>query len=262
MIILKMKIQIPGFFSYFTLTRKRDKGIKLLIILLFLGSTSISVIAQAIETIDLKEVPQKKVRKYIESRSIDQMQDFSLIKSSWKKGTNESDFNLREKIFYLKFKLATVWECYRHADPVKTWNGKSIKFALMISKSLNSVTYKNCKFSTEADTGQVYFLDLKVMKGLFNIPVAFEITGIDQDKQIFEFSYIENNKSLGKQTIQFFDNGDGRTRIIHRSYFKSGSNVRDALLYPWFHKKFIKEFHRNMRQFVKHSDSDFTGEII
>jgi len=37
---------------------------------------------------------------------------------------------------------------------------------------------------------------------------------------------------------------------VHRSYFKSGSKLYDALLYPHFHKKFVKEFHRNMGQLV------------
>jgi hypothetical protein len=88
------------------------------------------------------------------------------------------------------------------------------------------------------------------MKGLINIPVAFEIIDIDRKKQILEFSYIDNNKSLGKQTIQFFDNGDGRTMIVHRSYFRSKSWLRNELLYPGFHKKFIKEFHKNMKHLI------------
>ena len=66
-----------------------------------------------------------------------------------------------------------------------------------------------------------------------------------------EISYIDNNKSRGKQTIQFFDNGDGCTRIVHLSYFKSESSLRDNLLYPYFHNKFIREFHGNMRKLIK-----------
>jgi hypothetical protein len=89
------------------------------------------------------------------------------------------------------------------------------------------------------------------MKGLFNIPVAFEIITIDQKKQIMEISYIDNNKSLGKQTIQFFDNGDGSTKIVHLSYFKSESAFRDSFLYPHFHNKFIREFHGNMKQLIR-----------
>jgi hypothetical protein len=222
-------------------------GIKLLFIF---GFISLSSVSQGFETINLKEVPQRSVRKYIQSRAIDKMNDFSAIHSSWKKGINESDFHVIEKKVYLKKELSVVWECYRNTNLPKSLNRHHIRLGLMISKCSNSVTYtKNLDFP-EVDTGQVYFLDLRLLKGLFNVPTAFEITNIDPKQQIVEFSYLDDNKSLGKQTIQFFDNGDGRTRIVHRSYFKSDSWLRDAFLYPYFHKKLIKEFHRNMRHLV------------
>jgi hypothetical protein len=131
------------------------------------------------------------------------------------------------------------------------WNGPSIQLGLMISKYSKSVKYAKNFSIPEIDTGQVYFLNLRLMKGLFNIPVAFEIINIDRIRHILEISYLDNNKSRGKQTIQFFDNGDGRTRIDHRSYFKSGSWFREDILYPYFHKKFIREYHRNMKLFIK-----------
>jgi hypothetical protein len=188
------------------------------------------------------------------SGEFDKMHDFSSIHSSWKKGTDESKFNVIEKIFYLKYKLANVWDCYRHSDPSRTWNGHKIRLGLLISKISNSVTYSGNNSFPEIDTGQVYFLNLKLLKGLLNVPVAFEITNIDQNRQILEFSYLDSNKSKGKQTIQFFDDGNGCTRIVHRSYFKSDSLVRDDL-YPFFHKKFIREFHRNMAHIVKKNNT-------
>jgi len=218
---------------------------------IFLSSSCFS---QAERTINLKEVHQKTVRKYIIARKIDQMPDFSLIHASWKKGTDESGFNVREKIFFLKYRLSNVWDCYRHVNTAKAWNKQSIRLGLLISKRSNTATYTSNKTFPDLDTGQVYFLKLKLIKGLLNIPVAFEITNIDFDRQLFEFSYIDNNKSRGKQTIQFFENGEGHTRIVHRSYFKSQSQFRDNLLYPYFHKKFIKEFHRNMKHLVRNSD--------
>jgi hypothetical protein len=226
---------------------------KLINIILIFVFTSLPVVSQSFNRIKLEDIPQRKVRKYVISGRIDQMNDFSLIHASWNNGINESDFNVNRRIFYLKNKLSNVWDCYRHADPVETWNRKSVQLGLMISKHSNSVIYAGNYYFPEFDTGQVYFLNLRLLKGLFNVPVAFEIINIDNNRQIFEISYINNNKSQGKQTIQFFDNGDGRTRIVHRSYFKSQSRIRDDLFYPLFHKKFIKEFHRNMRHLVKNS---------
>jgi hypothetical protein len=133
------------------------------------------------------------------------------------------------------------------------WNGHSVRFGLLISKCSNSVIYKNNPLFPDIDTGQVYFLDMRLLKGLLNVPAAFEITNIDQKQQMVEFSYIDNNTSLGKQTIQFFDNGKDCTRIVHRSYFKSESALRDDF-YPCFHNKFIKEFHRNMKHIIKSAE--------
>jgi hypothetical protein len=225
-----------------------------LIILIFvLVFTSFSCFSQNLKRINVEEIPQRKVRKYIVTREIDQMQDFSSIHASWNRDLNESDFKLNEKIFYLNSNLSNVWESYWQSNPVIMWNGTSIRLGLLISKYSNSVIYVGNSSYPEIDTGQVYFINLRLIKGLFNLPVAFEIINIDQKKLIVEISYIDNNKSKGKQTIQFFDNRDGRTRIVHRSYFKSNSRFHDKILYPYFHKKFIKEFHKNIRKLIENN---------
>jgi len=178
------------------------------------------------------------------------MDDFSSIHASWKKEIDKSDFKTVEETFILKYGLSAVWEFYRHTSSFRMWNGKSIGFGLLIAKHSKVITYAKSTSCPEVDTGQVYFLNIRFIKGLFNIPVAFEIINIDTVRRLVEFSYIDNNKSTGKQTIQFFDNGDGQTRIVHSSIFKSESELRDKLLYPYFHKKFIREFHRNMRKLI------------
>lgn len=222
-----------------------------MIILLFISGLSLqTAVSQSLKRINLNEIPQRKIRNYIASRSIDKMDDFTLIHASWKNEIDETGFNVVEKTFFLKNKLSNVWDFYRHANTFEIWNGKSIRFGLLITKYSKSVVYATNLTCPEVDTGQVYFLNIRLIKGLFNIPVAFEIINIDQLQRIVEFSYIDNNKSQGKQTIQFFDDGNGHTRIVHRSYFKSKSLFRDLWLYPYFHKKFIKEFHKNMNHLI------------
>jgi hypothetical protein len=213
----------------------------------FISQASYSQIPQ---TIKLDEIPQRKVRNYMVSSEIDKMNDFSAIHSSWRSDMDETGFSINEKTFYLNAGLSAVWNCYRHVNFVRAWNGKSVSFGLLIVKSSNSVIYAKNTVLPEANAGQVYFLDLRLLKGLFNIPVAFEITNIDEEMKIMEFSYIDGNKSEGKQTISFFDNGDGTTRIVHKSYFRSKSSFRDKILYPFFHKKFIREFHENMKEYL------------
>jgi len=234
------------------ITPARSVNFTLIPLILFFGFFCSPLFSQN-TSINLKDIPQRKVRKYIHSRSIDKMPDFSGIHSSWKKEVRESDFNLREKTFFLKYRLSNVWECYSHASPEKTWNARTLRLGLLISKTLNRSLYVDNSFLPAIDTGQVFFLNLRLLKGLVNAPVAFEVINIDGNQQVLEVSYIDNNKSKGKQTIQFFDNGDGRTRIVHRSYFRSGSKLYDAFVYPHFHKKFVKEFHKNMGRIVSNN---------
>jgi hypothetical protein len=141
---------------------------------------------------------------------------------------------------------------------LEMWNGKSVRFGVLLSKGTNTVINSYNSSFHEIDTGDVYFLNLKLLKGLLNVEVAFEIITIDLKQRIMEFSYIDNNKSLGKQSIQFLDNGAGKTKIVHLSYFKSKSSVRDNVFYPVFHKKFIREFHKNMSSLIKMRRLPFT----
>jgi hypothetical protein len=232
--------------------------IKLIILLFVFGSSLQLAFSQIPVRINLKEISQRKIRNYIVSRSIDKMDNFSLIHASWKKGIDESNFNVIEKTFLLDYGLSDSWEFYRHANTLKIWNGRSVEFGLLLSKGTNSVINMTNSSFHEIDTGDIYFLNLKLIKGLLNVEVAFEIIAIDPIHRVMEFSYIADNKSLGKQSIQFFDDGSGGTRIVHRSYFKSNSNIRDKLFYPHFHKKFIREFHQTMGKLIKNRRLPFT----
>ena len=223
------------------------KKIQLIIILSGFLLSTVTVYGQESKSINLSRISQKKVRQYIKSRSIDMMADFSSIHSSWRNELKESDFHTDQRTFYLNRNLSDVWNSYRHANLIKSLSRHFIRFGLLITKHSNSVVYKNTILYPDIDTGQVYFLNLRILKGIVHVPVAFEIINIDPVAQKMEFSYLDDNKSLGKQTLQFFNNGDGSTKIVHTSLFRSNSRLRDAILYPYFHHKFIKEFHRSMR---------------
>jgi len=235
----------------FRMTQPAFVRIRIIFFILLTGLFTIPGAAQSDSAINLEKIPQKKVRNYITDRSIDQMDDFSSIHASWENVIDESDFNVIEKRFYLKYSLATVWKFYTNASPADSWNGECVRFGLLISKKSNSVSYNKDLMFPGIDTGQVYFLDLRIVSWMFNIPVAFEIIKLDPENQMVEFSYLDDNKSLGKQTILFFDNGKGGTVIVHKSYFKSDSEIRDSLFYPYFHKRLIKEFHANMKRIIR-----------
>jgi hypothetical protein len=235
------------------------KSVRIITILALLQLLFLQTFSQSLNTIDLLKVPPVKVREYIVSRSIDQLSDFSSIHASWKTDIDKHAFYVIEETFYLKKNLSTVWESYRNCNPINMWNCRSFRFGLLICKCSQSIIYPGSLYIPNLDTGQVYFLSLRLIKGLINVPVAFEITNINEAGKIMEFSYIEGNKARGKQILKFYDDGLGRTRIVHLSYFKSDSWLRDKLFYPYFHYKFIEEFHRNMWKIIKKTKS--TEEI-
>lgn len=202
-------------------------------------------------SIDLEKIPLKKVRDYIEEREIDHLKEFSLLLASCEKETIEPGLYFCQQEFYIGHRFSEVWSGYRGIDPLKAWNRKSLRFGIMISKHTNGVTYPDSESPVRVETGQVYFLNLRILWGLIKVPVAFEIINIDRGRRLVEYSYIDNNKARGKHILEFHDDGKGGTSIIHRSYFKSESSFRDRYLYPVFHKKFVREFHRNMREMIE-----------
>lgn len=226
-----------------TIIRKHFTVIALTV--MFFYQTGIS---QDSGLINLENVHQRKVRKYIMSRNIDKLTDFSSLEPSLKKGTNTAGFNKDEKTFHFRDKISSVWDNYRFSNPVKSWRGRFVRVSLLISKRSNSVYYPDTSAGPTLDTGQVYFLNLRFLEGLFKLPVAFEIINIDPTARIIEYSYIEDNIEKGKQTIQLFDEGEDRTKVIHTSYFKSKYPFRDNVIYPFFHKKIIRDFHKKMRR--------------
>jgi hypothetical protein len=148
-----------------------------------------------------------------------------------------------------------VWNGYRQADPAEAFNSRSFRLEMMIMKKSNNVFYKRNTSLPAIDTGQLYFFDIRLMKGLVNIPMAFEVINIDDNQKVLEVSYIETNKARGRQEIQFFDNGDGRTMVVHKSYFKSQSWLRDTFLYPYFHRRLVKDYHRKMEKLVQEKNN-------
>ena len=86
--------------------------------------------------------------------------------------------------------------------------------------------------------------------GLVKVPVAFEIITVDEKEKVIEFSYMDDNKSKGVQRIKYTTADNGKIKIVHTSYFKSNSRFRDKFMYPFFHKRIINSFHRNMRKLL------------
>ena len=220
-----------------------------------LMGTLIAQSQNAADRIDMNRIPQKKVRTLVNAQFNDNnIQYFKEIKSTYKQGQDLKGYRMLESVYYLKELPEKVWKTYENTSPAESWNGSMISFGLLLSKSRNTVMYNNDKYYSGIDTGQVFYVNLRILKGLYNLAVGLEIINIDSTQMSITYSYLKGGKSQGEQTIFFRPTKKGYTEIIHETAFKSGSFFRDRYLYPYFHKIAINEFHRNMKRCMNESN--------
>ncbi len=218
------------------------------IILLILFTNAFQCNGQdSFDEIDFDRIPQKKVREYIVQQEESSIVSFSDIEPSMKTDSETAGYKVHTKEYYVNDSLQKVWHHYIYTNPADAWDGKKVTVGLVYSNKKNQVVYNNEKVA-RLDTGQVVYLNLKFMKGVLNLATAIKFITIDLVNYIVEYSYIKGNKTEGKQRMEFFEDEKGHTCIVHSSYFKSNSRLRDRFFYPYFHDKFSNEFHRNMRK--------------
>lgn len=199
--------------------------------------------------VNFNRIPFKKVRAYIHTQILHNIKSSDDLVPSYEKDVVPESLSDQTCSYKLPVSVETAWEAYSLAMPDKAWNGRKARLGMLVNKPANKVYYPGDRCEA-IDTGQVVYLNLRVLKGVLNLGMAFEIINIDENNHILEFSYIKGNKSLGKQQLFFAENEDGTTELTHVSYFKSESGFRDKFLYPYFHKRFTNEFHRNMSRSI------------
>jgi len=203
----------------------------------------------SLEEIDLRRIPQKRIREYIADQKAANIKKFAEVSCTIKKPENTNGLRNHERIYVLKQEINKVWDTYVAANPAKSWNGKRVTFGVLFSKISNNIMYNDGEFNG-LDSGQVFYINVGIMRGLENLAVAFEILKVDTLNKKIEFSYVDGGKSQGIQTIQFVDLHDGSTQVVHHTQFKSDSRFRDRFLYPFFHSRVINEYHRNMKKLI------------
>jgi hypothetical protein len=230
------------------------RGILFSILILFeLNSYS----QTSIDCIDLSRIPQRKIRHLIQHERNTTIHYLTDFKPSCKDDQEYTDFTVMENSYLIKEKPEDVWRIYKNTNLSAAWTGKMISFGLLFSKWSDQIQYNNEPAYSKIDTGQVFFIDLKIFKGLYNLPVGVQVLKIDSLLHSFTFSYLEGGKSRGLQTIRLIDADNGFTRVIHTSAFKSNSPFRDKHLYPFFHTKILNEFHQNILSGHLRSEDEF-----
>lgn len=201
----------------------------------------------AISDTDFDKIEQKKIREFLIKEETNNIKYYSDIKPTMRSNSETEGYKIHTKEYFLNDSLNRIWQLYVNTNPSDSWDGKKVSFGLMYSNKDDKLLYRDEHIS-HLDTGLVIFLNLKLMKGIYNLPAVFEFITINKAKRIIEFSYVNGNTTSGKQRLQFMETSKGYTRILHTSFYKSGSSIRDRILYPFFHDKVSNEFHRNMRR--------------
>lgn len=207
-----------------------------------------------INEINFDKIKYKKVREYLHSQQSQNIQSFVDIKPSMSSKSDNKGYRVDERVYILKDSVTKVWQHYKYTNPCEAWNGSRVKFGMLFSKKKNKVIYQGEEISS-LQSGQVVYLNLKLLRGLSNLATVFEFISIDDEKKVVEFSYVDGNITEGKQELRFTQTSKGYTQIMHTTYYRSKSVVRDYL-YPYFHTRLVNEFHRNMKKLYKSQTSD------
>ena len=230
--------------------------------LLLLSFVAGTVYAQSsISSVDLRQIKQNKVRNFIVKQQNQQIEYFSDLEVSVHQDDDLTNFMNYEKIFTVKAQSDEVWDMYKYSCQTDVWDINRVSVGMLFSKRSQTVFYADQDIYG-LEEGQIYYLNLKILNGFYNLPVVFEIINVDYENKLFEFSYLKGGKAQGKQTIQFIDTEDGNTRIIHNSFVKSKSKFRDKYLYPFFHNKIINEFHGNMRRLIAENSKNRKNRML
>lgn len=159
------------------------------------------------------------------------------------------EYNFTPRSYNVYEDLETVWLDYLQTPPNLAFEGSIIDFGIVYNPEDSRVYNTQDTFIPSFSEGQVYILDLQFL-GIYSIPVGFMVTRIDTEKKIMEFVYLKDNVSNGYQRIFFKAASDSEgnpvTLVEHLSYFRSGHDFRDKVLYPPFHKQTVDDFHEKI----------------
>jgi hypothetical protein len=197
------------------------------------------------EVLDLKRIPQRSVRKLVQKENVKTATDFQYMATSCYQPGDSARYQINLRTLLVKAPIGKVWEKYVSITPKEAWSGRTTNFAFLFSKPENQFFYPG-NADEPLRVGSIIFVNLRLLKGIKNLGVGFEITRLDEVSKTICFCYLKDGASNGSQEIQFTEMANGDTKISHLTHYRSRSVFRDKRLYPFFHDKFVNEFHQNI----------------
>lgn len=199
--------------------------------------------------IDFRRIKQQKVRDLLNSHQLEKVNDFEGLQSCCYV-EEDASFHSHSMSFIIKADIEKVWKAYSTIHPQVAWDGKMISFGVLYCKENNELVYHDDHYKG-AEEGQIFFVGLRILKGLLKLGVAHVITKIDEANKSMRICYLEKGKSEGSQLISMHATSDGFTKVIHDTKYKSDSLFRDKYLYPALHSVAVGEYHRNVKKKIE-----------
>lgn len=221
-----------------------------LILFIFLAFSTIGQAQTKLTDIEPARIKQKSIFNFLKSQREKGIEYFEDLQPSVKPSTNTSLFGHNQHRFRIQQPLTLSWEAYLTAHPATIWQGRIVSCGLIYSPSMHRIIYPDDVYPG-LETGQIFFIEMKIFCGLVKFPVCFMVTGIDSEKHEITFSYVETGASKGAQTISLTEDGKSGTRVLHSSIHQTENGLRDKTLYPIYHRKAIGEVHRNIRKLLE-----------
>ena len=220
------------------------------ILIIFILMTYASQAQTRLSDTDTSRIKQKSIRNFLKSQIDSGVVNFEDFKPSVDERTDSSQFDSNIHLFRLRQAQAPLRQAYLTAHPATVWQGKIVSCGFIYSPVSKRVIYPDDKFPG-LETGQIFFVEMRVLFGLVKFPVCFMVTQIDESKHTIAFSYVSSGASKGAQTIMLTDDAKSGTKIIHSSIHQTENILRDKTLYPIYHRKAIKEVHQNIKNILE-----------
>lgn len=197
-----------------------------------------------LQDVNTDKIDYKKVVSYLESQISNQVLTFDDIHPSLPPDSSTKGYHVIDREYLVKGSLPEVWDHYVNTGLQNSWNSKKVCLGFTYSRTTDSLYYAD-DLVNKLIPGLIVFFDIKLLFGVKEIAMAFEVTRVDSVKKVIEYSYILGNGTEGKQQIFFENTTKGYTMITHLSYYKS-NKPREGI-YPHLHAQLINRYHRNMK---------------
>lgn len=201
----------------------------------------------SISDVEKERINWLPVQTYLLDQQNKSIQHFKDFRASWSEAKDTSDFYTYQKVYIIKESIEKVWSVYASTSPNISWKTNRCDLGLLYDRNLDTVLYQGDAIPALSQ-GNVLFVNLKLLKGLYQMATAFEITRVSNEQRFIEMSYIQTGAARGKQLIKLESTKNGFTKVTHITRIKSDSKFRDKIAYPFFHNKIIKEFHKKMKR--------------